>query len=269
MYTTNWLDGSYTLKYVKTDFNDRDNLWSDGVGTLTLSGGTGTVNLAWHNQNVSNTFAYWLTDDDSAGILLGNRNYFVDFDIWNNSLTVELDQGRDEYSYIWTKDVTPPTPTPPTPTPTPPTPTPPVPTPPVNPALEQAYSQYFNATDYLLNKTAALNTNGLVFTETAVSQAFKAAGFTELQHFQTYGAFEDNLQGTPGINPSANVSLYNYYVAKQAQLKSTGLDFTVDAVVDAFAASGLDPIEHYVLYGQTEGLSLTGVATLAEAAPTA
>lgn len=278
MFHTSWLDGSYSLKYIKTDINDRDQFWSDGVGKLQLSGGNGTIDLTWQNQRVSDTFTYWLTDDDSAGALLGNRNYFVDFDTWNNDLLVELDRGNDEFTYVWTKEATPtpptPTPTPPTPTPptpTPPTPTPPAPTPPSTP-LDVAYSQYFNDTDYIANKTVSLNQSGLIFTEAAVADAIHATGFTPLMHFQTFGAFEINAQGGIGIDPAAGVSMNQYYMDKQVQLQSTGLQFSVQAVVDAFQAASLDPIEHYVSHGQYEGLTLTGVtgvAAMAEAAPTA
>lgn len=262
--TSNWLDGSYTLKYVKTEINDHDNIWSDGTGKLNLSGGTGTVSLSWQNQNVTDSFVYRFTDDDSVVASMGPRNYYIDFDMRHDTLEVELDQGREDITYIWTKDAAP-TP-PPTPTPTPPPA--PTPTPPSTP-IDQAYSQYFNAATYLQNKTASLNKSGLMFTEAAVSEAFKAAGFTELLHYQTYGAFELNAQGTVGINPSAGVSLNNYYVAKQAQLQSAGLNYTVQGVMEAFQIMGIDPIEHYTLLGQTEGLTLTGVAGVAEAAPVA
>lgn len=257
MYNSSWLDGTYTLTYVKTEIADRDNVWRDGVGTLQLAGGTGSVDLTWQNQRVADAFSFWLTDDDSAAVQLGNRNYSVDIDTWNNTLSVDLDMGRDEYTYVWTKDNAP-APTPPAPTP--PAPTPPAPTPPpVTPALDQYYAQYFNAAAYLQDKTDAMNQGGLLFSTGAVAQAIANAGLSELQHFQTYGAFEVNEYGGMGINPSAGISLNDYYVAKQALLQSAGMQFTVQAVVEAFQAAGLDPIEHYVLYGQAEGLTLTGV----------
>lgn len=129
----------------------------------------------------------------------------------------------------------------------------------------QAYSlvegtspnSYFNADEYLANKAAQMG-NG--WNANSVLLAIKDAGFATLyDHYTQYGWKE-------GVNPSSSFSNEVYLQAKLEQLQAAEPDAdpaweTTQQVADAFAAAGVDPISHYIGFGQAEGLEIVGGGT--------
>jgi S-layer protein len=99
-------------------------------------------------------------------------------------------------------------------------------------------NDYFNTNEYLAAKAAQM---GGTWTADKVALAFQNAGYTNAyDHFVAWGWQE-------GVNPSNAFDISLYLESKAAE---SGM--TVDEVTEAFAAAGLDPISHYVLYGQDE-----------------
>jgi len=114
-------------------------------------------------------------------------------------------------------------------------------------------NEWFNTNEYLLAKAAQLNAAQGVSTWTAdsVAAAFAAAGYTDAyQHFIDWGWKE-------GVNPSNAFDLSTYLELKAAQS-----NLTVDELIAALEAAGLDPISHYEEWGQYEGF-ITDEAVLA------
>ncbi|WP_300707307.1 hypothetical protein [uncultured Desulfovibrio sp.] len=119
-------------------------------------------------------------------------------------------------------------------------------------------SPYFVVSEYMANKLAQLQSAepAAGWDMTKLEQAFKDAGLSAWDHYTLYGQDE-------GISPSSLFDNNAYLSAKLAQLQSTEPDAgweSVDQVVDAFQAAGLNPIEHYMLYGVSEALTYTPVA---------
>ena len=119
-------------------------------------------------------------------------------------------------------------------------------------------SPYFVVSEYMANKLAQLQSAepAAGWDMTKLEQAFKDAGLSAWDHYTMYGQDE-------GISPSSLFDNNAYLAAKLAQLQSTEPDAgweSVDQVVDAFQAAGLNPIEHYMLYGVSEALTYTPVA---------
>ncbi|MBQ9452535.1 MAG: hypothetical protein IJU65_04495 [Desulfovibrio sp.] len=100
-------------------------------------------------------------------------------------------------------------------------------------------SLYFNESEYLANKAAALNASGLQYTAGTVLQAIQNAGMTPWQHFCRYGAYEQDANGDTGIDPSQYFDVSRYYAVA--------------------GVTSIDPITHYALHGYLEGV--TPVAT--------
>ena len=119
-------------------------------------------------------------------------------------------------------------------------------------------SPYFVVSEYMANKLAQLQSAepAAGWDMTKLEQAFKDAGLSAWDHYTLYGQDE-------GISPSSLFDNNAYLAAKLAQLQSAQPDAgweSVDQVVDAFQAAGLNPIEHYMLYGVSEALTYTPVA---------
>ncbi|HJA79461.1 MAG TPA: hypothetical protein H9784_07855 [Candidatus Desulfovibrio intestinavium] len=119
-------------------------------------------------------------------------------------------------------------------------------------------SPYFVVSEYMANKLAQLQSAepAAGWDMTKLEQAFKDAGLSAWDHYTLYGQDE-------GISPSSLFDNNAYLSAKLAQLQSAQPDAgweSVDQVVDAFQAAGLNPIEHYMLYGVSEALTYTPVA---------
>lgn len=118
-------------------------------------------------------------------------------------------------------------------------------------------SPYFVVSEYMANKLAQMQAAepDAGWDMAKLEQAFKDAGLSAWDHYELYGQDE-------GISPSSLFDTEAYLAAKLAQLQATEPDAgweTVDQVVDAFQAAGLNPVEHYMLYGINENLSYSPV----------
>lgn len=130
----------------------------------------------------------------------------------------------------------------------PPAPTPqPVPTPPT--VVEIAVAQFFNEGQYLQNKAAALQAGGLNMTVEDTAAAIANAGMSTWEHYRMWGAFERNANGELGLDPGAGFDTSKYYDAKSAQSGTTP-----EQLAALMQSLGLDPVTHYALYGQAEGI---------------
>lgn len=119
-------------------------------------------------------------------------------------------------------------------------------------------SPWFVVSEYMANKLAQLQATepAAGWDMVKLEQAFKDAGLSAWDHYELYGQDE-------GISPSSLFDTNAYLAAKLAQLQRDEPDAgweSVDQVVDAFQANGLNPIEHYMLYGINEALTYTPVA---------
>ena len=102
---------------------------------------------------------------------------------------------------------------------------------------------YFDADAYIANKAAQAGS-----TVEAVEQAFKDAGLSAWDHYQAFGTKE-------GINPSASFNTDEYLQAKVDYELAKGNAITLDQLKATLAENNLSALEHYYLYGQTEGVS--------------
>ncbi|MEG1610346.1 MAG: hypothetical protein RR317_04110, partial [Bilophila sp.] len=91
---------------------------------------------------------------------------------------------------------------------------------------------------------------GKAWTNTAeVEAAFVKAGMTAEQHFSAYG-------DTEGLSPNHLFNVKEYYAAKAAQLNAEGgAKWTDASVKDAFEKAGLSAWDHYMQYGDVEGIN--------------
>ena len=101
----------------------------------------------------------------------------------------------------------------------------------------------FNPHNYLKNKAAAV---GLPEATTAAS--IRDAGFTLAEHYDLYGAREC-------VSPSDAFDQSKYYQAKLYQVQASNPNATLDDIVKAFTAANLTPLEHYMLFAASEGLT--------------
>ncbi|MCI7568359.1 MAG: hypothetical protein MSH25_03140 [Desulfovibrio sp.] len=83
-----------------------------------------------------------------------------------------------------------------------------------------------------------------------LEQAFKDAGLSAWDHFTLYGLSE-------GVDPSQYFDTSAYMAAKLAEMQATDPSYTKEQLAQAFTDAGLNPIEHYLLYGKDENLSYT------------
>lgn len=104
---------------------------------------------------------------------------------------------------------------------------------------------YFDVDTYLANKAALENT-----TVDAVKQALDSLGLSAWDHYTLAGAAE-------GLNPSAGFDTNAYLQAKVELEKANNPDLTVEDVEKAMADLGMNPLEHFLLYGQAEGVNYT------------
>lgn len=119
-------------------------------------------------------------------------------------------------------------------------------------------NQYFNTQEYLEAKAAQMNADQGVTTwdANAVQLALADAGYTNAyDHFTQYGFEED-------VNPSNAFDVSEYLAAKAAD---AGL--TVDEVKAALVDAGLNPVGHFLEYGQDEGLTVTEVPASEQVTP--
>lgn len=114
----------------------------------------------------------------------------------------------------------------------------------------------FNVAEYLQAKAEQLNAEGgdKVWDPASVLAAIEAAGLTVWDHYTQYGMYE-------GVNPSNQFDTDAYFAAKLAELQANEPEknWTMDSMLDAFKEAGLNPLEHYSLYGKDEGLTVPPV----------
>ncbi|MBD1401322.1 beta strand repeat-containing protein [Pelovirga terrestris] len=123
-----------------------------------------------------------------------------------------------------------------------------------------APNQYFSAAEYKLAKAQQLFDSGSYLTLNSALAAFEQAwdGQDPYQHYLQWGAGE-------AINPSNAFDATQYFADKLAALQADPAtaaewaDKTATEVQDAFLAAGLTAIEHFMLYGEDEGLTITPV----------
>ena len=126
-------------------------------------------------------------------------------------------------------------------------------------------SPYFVVSEYMANKLAQLQRDAPAagWDMTKVEQAFRDAGLSAWDHYTLYGQAE-------GISPSSLFDNNAYLAAKLTQLQRDEAEAgwaSVAQVVEAFQANGLNPIEHYLLYGINEALAYTPLAPVAPEKP--
>ena len=118
-------------------------------------------------------------------------------------------------------------------------------------------SPYFVVSEYMANKLAQLQADepDAGWDMAKLEEAFKTNGLSAWDHYERFGQAE-------GISPSSLFDTNAYLAAKLAQLQAdepnAGWE-TVDQVVTAFQENGLNPIEHYFLFGINEDLSYSPV----------
>lgn len=122
------------------------------------------------------------------------------------------------------------------------------------------HSVYFNASEYLQNKTDALNAyregGHSNWTTASTLKAIQDAGMTVWEHFSWYGAFERAADGGYGINPSSYFDLDRYYTEKIVQCRNVeSISYTKQSLVDVFQGAGLNPLTHFAYYGYAESLT--------------
>lgn len=109
-------------------------------------------------------------------------------------------------------------------------------------------SKYFNAYEYIGAKVKALNAAAeggrTDWTHDEVKAALESVGGA-WAHYQQFG-------GKEGLNPSNAFSAEGYYAAKAASL---GGEWTAASVKEYFVANGINPLDHYLTTGTTEGLA--------------
>jgi Ca2+-binding RTX toxin-like protein len=127
---------------------------------------------------------------------------------------------------------------------------------------EVSPNAFFKVDEYLTAKAAQLNALegdagylGHLWNEALVLKAFHDAGLSAWDHYTRFGMDE-------GINPSNAFDNNAYLQAKLIQLQAADPDaeWTLDDVKAAFHEAGLNPVEHYFLFGETEGIPATAAA---------
>ena len=117
-------------------------------------------------------------------------------------------------------------------------------------------SQYVNQSVYLTAKLAEMQKAepDAGWTMDKIVAAFKDAGLTVGEHYEQFGVKE-------GINPSNEFDNAKYMADKLAQLQKDDPkgEWTAEKVQAAFDNEGLSPLDHYLLYGKDEGLTVKPV----------
>ena len=120
-------------------------------------------------------------------------------------------------------------------------------------------NQYFSHSEYVLAKATAMYNSGMYSSVAEAETAFNEAWpYDAYQHYCLYGAAE-------GINPSNSFDESDYLSDKLAALQETSPEWhgkTVDQLRTVlFDSAGMTVLDHYLSYGQYEGLSVTPVTT--------
>lgn len=111
-------------------------------------------------------------------------------------------------------------------------------------------SGYFVPSAYLQNKLTQMQASDPTYTMDQLQTALKDAGLSAWDHYTQFGAAE-------GLSTSQYFNTTEYLNAKLAQMQATDASYTMDQLKADLQAAGLNPIEHYALYGKDESLSYT------------
>ena len=111
-------------------------------------------------------------------------------------------------------------------------------------------SGYFVPSAYLQNKLTQMQASDPTYTMDQLQTALKDAGLSAWDHYTQFGAAE-------GLSTSQYFNTNEYLNAKLAQMQATDASYTMDQLKADLQAAGLNPIEHYELYGKDESLSYT------------
>lgn len=118
-------------------------------------------------------------------------------------------------------------------------------------------NQYLNVGEYYAAKLALLQKTNPNYSQTELLATFKAAGLTAGSHYDAYGCKEL-------LNPSNAFDDNAYLAEKLTKLqKDDPTNWSgkqTSDVLNSFTAAGLSPLDHFLLYGKTEGLVAVGVA---------
>lgn len=117
-------------------------------------------------------------------------------------------------------------------------------------------NQYVNQAVYLTAKMEQMQKAepDAGWTMDKIIAAFKDAGLTVGEHYAAFGVKE-------GLNPSNDFDNAKYMADKLAQLQKDDPkgEWTAEKVQAAFDKEGLSPLDHFLLYGKTEGLTVKPV----------
>jgi len=116
---------------------------------------------------------------------------------------------------------------------------------------------WFDASFFLVSKAAELNAQQYegkaTWNAETTKQAILSAGQTLEQNYVQYSAFET------GVDANRNFSTAQYYADKANQLNQISYQgkttWTASDVSTVFKNSGIDPVDHYLKYGKSEGLT--------------
>ena len=118
-------------------------------------------------------------------------------------------------------------------------------------------SSWFDSSEYLYNKAADYYGRTNITGQNANSMlvAMNLAGMSPYEHFHQYWA---ESFASKGIfhNPSQSFDTAAYMNAKLAEMQKGDPAYTMEMLVKDFQDIGLDPIQHYEMYGKAEGLSV-------------
>ena len=115
---------------------------------------------------------------------------------------------------------------------------------------------WFDSSQYLYNKAAQFydKTNVSANEVKSIDLAMEGAGMTPWDHFDRYWAEYYNTKGV-FLNPSAGFDVTAYMNDKLALVQKDDPSYTMEMLIKAFQDAGLNPIEHYYVAGQAEGLA--------------
>ena len=121
-------------------------------------------------------------------------------------------------------------------------------------------NSFFNDGQYLYAKAADYYGNANVTAQQAQSMllAMNQVGMSPWQHYDQFWAENYASKGTFN-NPSISFDVQKYMDDKLAKMQADDPSYTMDMLVKAFQDAGLNPIEHYMAFGQAEGLHPSAV----------
>lgn len=112
-------------------------------------------------------------------------------------------------------------------------------------------NKYFDSGDYFQSKLTQLQRDlpGESWTLESVQQAFENANLSTWDHYGQYGMSE-------GVDPCDSFSTSAYFKAKLDALQrdDPAGNWTMESMIAAFQQAGLNPVQHYMLYGVHENL---------------